>query len=320
MNATPSALIYHTGALGDFITTIPALRYWKKKNRPEKTVLLGQPSIGELAQECGLMDDFCDVTSSRFLPLFTGHFSPAAKELLSPFSAAILFAAAESPIIKNVRQAGISTLHMQPPFPGAGSSQHVVDYHLSLFADPSEVPDKDKIPVIMPDKKSISVAAEILSLAISPVAIHPGSGSRKKNWSFERFLSLAGILRKKSIPIMWLTGPAEEGLIVPDGDIIINGRPLPVCAALIARCRAFVGNDSGMAHLAAAVGCPAVVLFGPSDPAVWAPRGKNVRILCKESACSPCHLRTAPSVTGCDNGCLWGITQEEVTASLGEFT
>jgi ADP-heptose:LPS heptosyltransferase len=61
--------------------------------------------------------------------------------------------------------------------------------------------------------------------------------------------------------------------------VVWRSLPLPVLAARLAQCRLYVGNDSGVTHLAAATGCPTVALFGESDPRVWAPRGERVTVL-----------------------------------------
>ena len=70
---------------------------------------------------------------------------------------------------------------------------------------------------------------------------------------------------------------AVEALAV--GATVLSGSPLPDVAGVLAACRAYVGNDSGVTHLAAALGLPVVAIFGPSDPEKWAPRGDRVRIL-----------------------------------------
>jgi heptosyltransferase III len=308
-----TALIYHTGALGDFLTATPVLRYWKLQNGPLRLVLLGNPSIGAFAIDAGVIDDYLDIDEPAFLPLFSGTFSSEVNKIMSPFLAAILFAAPGSPVIDNVKQCGISRLYCQPPFPS--SRLHAVDYHLSLFTDPSTLPPETKRPRITPSSASIKESFSIIPDKCCPAALHPGSGSRKKNWPFERFVSLADAVRKKGIPVMWLFGPADDGFNVPSGDIVVLNRPLALCAALLSRCRAFIGNDSGMAHLAAAVDCPSVVLFGPSDPMVWAPRGRNVRIIYKNRSCSPCH-RSPFAPLSCDNGCMTGIAVEEVLDAI----
>jgi hypothetical protein len=104
--------------------------------------------------------------------------------------------------------------------------------------------------------------------------IHPFSGGRKKNWPLENFRAVARRV-ERLMPVRWCAGeddPPLEGA-VRMGDLY-------ELACWIAKARVYVGNDSGITHLAAAVGTPVVALFGPaSRPEVWAPRGKNVRVL-----------------------------------------
>jgi heptosyltransferase III len=102
------------------------------------------------------------------------------------------------------------------------------------------------------------------------VIIHPFSGSRNKNWPLERFCALAGELR---CHVEWIAGPEED---FPGALHFENLRDL---AQHIAGARLYVGNDSGITHLAAALGVPTLALFGPTDPQVWSPRGKQVAVL-----------------------------------------
>jgi ADP-heptose:LPS heptosyltransferase len=306
-----STLIYHSGALGDFITTIPALRFWKNQNRSGRFFLLGKSSIGEFAKDIGLIDEVLDVDSARSAPLFSDVFSSQVSELLAPFKTAILFAAPGSLIISTIRQSTIQSLYWQPPFPATNNRLHISDYHLSLFADPQSLGPESKQPCIVPSAASIKKSFDVLPRDCSPLALHPGSGSRKKNWPLERYLLLADKIRKKGISVLWLLGPAEAGFNVPPNDIIVSNRPFALCAALLSRCCAFVGNDSGFAHLAAGVGYRTIALFGPSDPMVWSPRGRDVCVIYKSPACSPCH-RSPSAPPSCDNCCLTAITIEEV--------
>jgi ADP-heptose:LPS heptosyltransferase len=61
--------------------------------------------------------------------------------------------------------------------------------------------------------------------------------------------------------------------------LIARNLPLPTLAALLARCSAYFGHDTGISHIAAAAGTPSTLLFGPTDPSVWAPVGEHVRIV-----------------------------------------
>jgi hypothetical protein len=105
------------------------------------------------------------------------------------------------------------------------------------------------------------------------VAIHPFSGSAKKNWPIERFRDLA---RSLAAPVRWCAGPEEP---LEDAQRFDNLYDL---ACWLRSARLYIGNDSGITHLAAAVGTPVVALFGPTDPAIWAPRGERVSVVATE--------------------------------------
>ena len=114
-------------------------------------------------------------------------------------------------------------------------------------------------------------------IAVPPVPrsgaiIHPFSGSARKNWPLDRFRELAEQL---PLAVEWCAGPEEDlpgAIRIPD---------LYDLACRLAAAQVFIGNDSGIAHLAAAAGTPVVALFGPTDPRVWAPRGDRVRVVAR---------------------------------------
>jgi ADP-heptose:LPS heptosyltransferase len=110
------------------------------------------------------------------------------------------------------------------------------------------------------------------------LAVHPGSGSPSKNWPLTRFLEAARSLSGAS-PWLLVAGPAEEVLVAPPGSILAREWPLRVLAAVLARAGLFLGNDAGITHLAAAAGAPTLALYGPTDPALWAPVGPRVLTL-----------------------------------------
>jgi ADP-heptose:LPS heptosyltransferase len=108
------------------------------------------------------------------------------------------------------------------------------------------------------------------------IAIFPGSGSAAKNWPIEKFSTLADRLNEQRRAV-FILGPAEdsiEDVLRAARHIIIKNQPLGTVAAIARMAAAFVGNDSGISHLAAATGTPGVVLFGPSDPVRWRPLGR----------------------------------------------
>ncbi len=125
----------------------------------------------------------------------------------------------------------------------------------------------------------------------------PGSGQAGKNWPLSHYYEVARALAwEYKLGVVWLAGPAEaaslpylKALAAAQGHLLLAGASLLRVAAVLSRCRLFLGNDSGLTHLAAALDGPEVVaLFGPTDPGVWAPPGKGVRILTGTCAQAPC--------------------------------
>jgi heptosyltransferase III len=99
------------------------------------------------------------------------------------------------------------------------------------------------------------------------IILHPFSGSAKKNWPLAQFRELAALLGD----VQWTCGPEEE---LPGA---VRFGDLAELARWISGARLYIGNDSGITHLAAAVGTPVLALFGPTDPAIWCPAGPHVQ-------------------------------------------
>jgi hypothetical protein len=132
-------------------------------------------------------------------------------------------------------------------------------------------------------------AADLRDLGVEPgrgLALHPGSGGAAKCWPAPRFLELAGAAREAGFAPFFVLGPVEcesrpdlLEAVEASGFPALREPPLPLLAAAVRVAGSFVGNDGGASHLAAAAGARTVAIFGPSDPAVWAPRGRDVRVL-----------------------------------------
>jgi ADP-heptose:LPS heptosyltransferase len=102
------------------------------------------------------------------------------------------------------------------------------------------------------------------------IVIHPFSGSSRKNWPLQRFRQLS---ERLSLRTEWVVGPDEE---LPNAQRFDD---LSTLARWIRGARLYVGNDSGIAHLAAATGACTVALFGATAQSVWAPRGHCVTVV-----------------------------------------
>ena len=130
------------------------------------------------------------------------------------------------------------------------------------------------------------------------IALHPGAGSRKKTWHPHRFAALGRALASDGRALLIIQGPADEDAVgemlrVLNGTAHLLTHNLSVIklAALLSRASLFIGNDSGVSHLAAALGVPTVAIFGPTDPLIWAPRGERAWWLQGEASCAPCRLQ-----------------------------
>lgn len=110
------------------------------------------------------------------------------------------------------------------------------------------------------------------------VAIHPFSSAPRKNWPVEKFVQTAQVLENEGFDVRFTAGP-EEPL---DGAFRFDD--LGALAQWLAQAAVYIGNDSGITHLAAACGVPVVALFGPTDSRVWAPRGSTVCALSLEDS------------------------------------
>ena len=111
------------------------------------------------------------------------------------------------------------------------------------------------------------------------VIIQPGSGSPTKNWPVEHFHAVVQDLLARGRRVGWLLGPAEEGFAPPPGVVLIREDDLVRLGRALATAALYIGNDTGTTHLAAMVDCPTIAIFGPTDPARWAPLGQHATVV-----------------------------------------
>ena len=193
----------------------------------------------------------------------------------------------------------------------------------------------DSLGLGFPPEKSVSPARILLDPATrkeghqwllehgwngrdSLIALHPGAGSESKRWPLLRFVGLARHLAlQKDRKLLIIEGPAERGLAAQIGQALAESRAIPVesvnsdlLAAVIEQCGTFIGNDSGVAHLAAALEVACILLFGPTLPQHWAPLGENVVVLRNTHGCEAC--RTGRGA----HNCLGNISIDEVLQVL----
>ncbi len=154
-----------------------------------------------------------------------------------------------------------------------------------------------------------------------PIGLAPGGRWTTKRWP--HFAALAGALARRGQPLILLGGPGDgallDELIVAGGSACLGDTRLMSVAGLasaIAVCAAIVTNDSGPGHMAAALGTPAVILFGPTSPERWTPPGRTVRVLSRSLACSPCSNHGGERCPLGTHACLRDLSVETVLDAL----
>jgi ADP-heptose:LPS heptosyltransferase len=147
------------------------------------------------------------------------------------------------------------------------------------------------------------------------VAVHAGSGSPTKCWSSERFARVADGLQKTGIRVVLIEGPADRTITQAVACRISIAPPrlrdvsLSSVVGVLSQCDAFLGNDSGLTHVAAALGLPTVAVFGPTDPAIWGSRRNNLIAI---RAMSGCRCLTRDAQAACNDRVCFGSTPETV--------
>jgi ADP-heptose:LPS heptosyltransferase len=220
-----------------------------------------------------------DASRADLAPLWARDAEPPAglRHVLGPDAIAYA-ASADADLAHNLaRLAG--RVVVQPPAPPPGV--HAADWlaqplHSLGFPPPRELPSL----AFTEDERD--AASEWTSrLPERFVAVHPGSGSPRKNASPELYAKVADALSPDA-PFLAIEGPADEAGVealrrLPRA-IVVRNAPVRVLGAVLASAGVFVGNDSGVTHLAAAAGAPTLALFGPTDPTQWAPIGARVGV------------------------------------------
>lgn len=287
----PRILVIRGGAIGDFLLTLPAIRLLREAFPSAHLEILGYKHIIALAE--GRF--YAEATRSIEYSAMAGFFVPGAElapdlaEYFASFQQIVTYLYDPSGFFEgNLRRAGAKNiLHAFAPI---DDSEHAARQlarplqSLALYLD-------DHAAQLHPSEKDRAFAAHFLHDVSGPLlAIHPGSGSQRKNWPVEKWLTLTARLleaeAKSRCGLVLIGGEADEAQLADferawrgARPLVARDLPLPQLAAVIERCQLFLGHDSGISHLAAAVGARSLLLFGPTDAAVWAPANSRVTII-----------------------------------------
>ena len=279
-------LIIRGGAIGDFVLTLPTLKALRDRF-PEATIeILGYKHIAAIAENRFYANAVRSIEYGALSSFFGrgGELDPELSSYFAGFDLVISYLFDPDNIFEtNLRRAGVSRIIHGPAKVRAGSS---APRQLASPLQQLGIEISDYAPKVFPSEQDRAFARNFLDGPASPViALHPGSGSAAKNWPLEHWIELGDALLGKDMQLLIVGGEAEQSRLATLQQHwneprvrLANNLPLPHLAAVLAN-SCFVGHDSGVSHLAAAAGANCVLLFGPTDPAVWAPVASNVQVI-----------------------------------------
>lgn len=316
-------LIIHQGALGDVVLSFPSMEALKRE-RDARLTLLCRNQVGKVACRLGVTDAWFDVDTARFCGLFSHALGEDMTRFVNHFDTVVYvgFSEAMEDCLRRHRRGKTFRI---PPRPPADHAVHVARYlarelHKTGLLQQPEGFVSRKTPAEQPlhwgpsawspmpagkekrggesTGKPFGESGNLTRRASSKgvLLLHPGAGSPRKRWPMEQFMDLASAVSDDSLAkVVWLVGPAERDLLSPLtreatrwGGRVEPVQDLEKVLDWLQRAACFVGNDSGLTHLAAYGGTPTIAVFGPTDPDRWAPLGRSVKVLrgeCPSAAC-----------------------------------
>ena len=266
------------GAIGDFILTLPALAALRNQFPHAHLEVLGYPHIVQLAQAGRLVDRVQSIEARALAGFFArgGTLSEELGDYFSEFDLIVSYLYDPDGIFKtNVGRCSRAQFITGPHRPDESEKVHAA----KVFLKPLErlaIFEADSTPRLpLPSQPS----------TLSQIALHPGSGSEKKNWPEEKWAGLLQHLVKAADFDLLLVGGEAEGerlqrlAAALPRTRVAQSLPLVELARILQPCSAFVGHDSGISHLAAALGVPGVVLWGETTEEIWRPPQENLVVL-----------------------------------------
>ncbi|MFB3829342.1 MAG: glycosyltransferase family 9 protein [Bryobacteraceae bacterium] len=237
------------GAIGDFVVSLPALESLRADYLEVWTRGPNVPLARFADRAVSIAATGLDLLGVAAEP------PPGLVERLRAFDSIVSWYGANRPEFRSlVKQLGLP-FEFRDALPAAGWRGHAVDFYLAQVGlPPGAVPRIVCPPAPRRDR----------------AVFHPFAGSARKQWPLERYRQAAA---RFPFPVDWCAGPEDE----LEGAVRFDD--LYELACWLAGARVYLGNDSGISHLAAAVGAPVVALFGPTEPALWAPRGPRVQVI-----------------------------------------
>jgi len=276
-----NVLIFHAGALGDFVLTWPLVTALGRLYPQSRIIAVTHASKGALA-EFALHVESHDVEQGWHALFTLGEMLPARPaQMIESAHAIYTFMAGEEQFARLAPHAQLISLRSTPP---ADYRYHATQFLLEQLALSPAVKSAVEQMLRSFNLRGVGTGRS----HDGDVIVHPGSGSREKCWPLERFVMLIRKLRRAKKDVRVIIGEVEIERFGPDQIAALEhaaGAPVRRPATYVAlfnemrTASLFIGNDSGPTHLAGVMGLPTVALFGPTSPAVWKPMGPRVSVV-----------------------------------------
>lgn len=338
LDPASNVLVRSTNWLGDLMMSLPALRAVRERFPSGRISVHVRPHLAAILDGLSWVDEVIPLSIGRGLQGVSDRLRVASEVRERGFDLAILFPnsfdAALLPFLARIpHRLGYARAGRGPllTHPVAATPEirnvHFAHYLLNLL-EPLGVQGA-------PAYARLEVADDAIAEADAVLADVPGEGpliamapsaayGPAKEWPPEHFEELAvRLVRERSARVVLVGAPQEretcERIVASAGDdanriAAVAGRTsVAGLAALLSRCAAYVGNDSGASHVAGMVGVPALVIFGPTRPDVTHPLGPDAHVVYKPIECSPCMARTCPLG---HKRCLTEISSDEIFERL----
>jgi heptosyltransferase III len=303
-------VVVRAGALGDCVLALPALRHLRAMAPAARIEVVGYPDVWEIAG--GIADAIISIERPLFSSLYSSEPAAELREWLAGVDLVVAWTSQDPTTA--LRMASVERVIHVSPFPPPGT--HAAVWMLRSLPGETGSTLSAAASCLQPSADEQALAsARLASLGLEkPIFIHPGAGAAWKRWPADRFAALLGELVRHGHQVAIIAGPADDAVVAEV--LSRSAHSLPVVrepsvrllAVLLAAGRLFIGNDSGVSHLAAASGTTGLVLFGPTDPAGWQPLG-DVRVMraCRKSASRQGQIRVCE-----DPDCMSAIALEDV--------
>jgi heptosyltransferase III len=280
-------LVIRGGAIGDFILTLPAIAALRQQFPQAHLEVLGYPHIAQLAMIGGLVDRVQSIEAGPLAGFFArgGRLAEDLVDYFSEFDLILSYLYDPDGIFRT--NVGLCTGAQF--ITGLHRPDEAVGLHAArVYLQPLErlaIFDADPVPRLALKSRPPSLNPQLSTL--NPLALHPGSGSDRKNWPERKWAELLRHLSDSTDLNLLLVGGEAEGerlrrlaaALAPRRLQLAQSLPLAELARLLAGCCAFVGHDSGISHLAAAVGLPCLLLWGGTAEQIWRPPSEKVVVV-----------------------------------------